>query len=136
MTNKNSRPLCIVGLFFFIVFVLLIILELPFSIFKFIGFFPVIIIFILMISGASASSGKSKWCKPEQLKFDHYNQQQVLIGTPSVVIHSFTNDVPSILIENYKPKEPVKPKALLCQFCETRIDEDARFCHQCGSMLE
>ena len=136
MSNKNSRPICIVGLIFFMVFVLFFILELPFSIFPFIGFFPVIVIFIIMISVASASSGRSKCCKPEQQKYDHYNQQQVLRGTPSVVRHSVTNDVQSILVEDYKPKEPVKPKALFCQFCGMRIDEDARFCHQCGSKLE
>lgn len=136
MKNNNSRPFPIVLVFFFIVFVLFFILELPFSIFPLIGLFPVISIFIVRISIASVSSGKSKCCKPERQKYDHYNQQQFLRVNPYIVRESVSNDVQTILVEHFKPIELTELKVLFCQFCGTRIDEDARFCHQCGSKLE
>jgi hypothetical protein len=77
MSNRNSGAGCIVGLLFFMAFGFFFILDVPFSIFPFIGFFPVIFIFIVIIVVAGASSGKSKCCKPGQKKYDQYSQQQV-----------------------------------------------------------
>ncbi|MHA1376027.1 MAG: zinc-ribbon domain-containing protein [Promethearchaeota archaeon] len=134
--NRNSRSGCIVGLLFFMVFVFFFILEVPFSLFQFTWFFPVIFIFIVIIAAAGASSGKPKCCKPEQKIYDHYLQQQVPRVNPYIVRRSVTNDVQTLLVEDYKPKEPTKLEALFCQFCGIRIDKDARFCHQCGSKLE
>jgi len=137
MSNRNSGSGCIVGLLFFMTFGLFFILDVPFSIFPFMGFFPVIFIFIVIIAAAAgASSGKSKCCKPGQKKYDQYSQQQVPRENPYIVRSSVRNDVQTSLVEVYKPIEPTKPKALFCQFCGTRIDKDASFCHQCGSKLE
>jgi len=134
--NRNSKSGCIVGLLFFMVFVFFFILEVPFSLFSFMWFFPVIFIFIVIIAAAGASSERSKCWKPEQKKYDHYLQQQVPRVNPYIMRGSVTNDVQTLLVEHYRPIEPTKLEALFCQFCGIRIDKDARFCHQCGSKLE
>ena len=136
MSDRNSESGCIIGFLVFMAFGLFFILDLPFSIFPFMGFFPVIFIFIFIIAVAGASSGKSKHCKPVQKKYDQYSQQQVPRVNPYIVRNSVRNDVQTFSVEDYKPIEPTKPKALFCQFCGTRIDKDTRFCHQCGSRLE
>ncbi len=137
MSNRNSRSEWIVVLILFIGFgPLLFILVQPFIIFLLAPFYPLIFISIFMIAAAYASSGKSKRCKPVQKKYDQYSQQQVPRVNPYVVRNSVRNDSQTLLVEDYKPIEPTKPKALFCQFCGTRIDKDARFCHQCGSKLE
>ncbi len=137
MSNRNSRSEWIVVLILFIGFgPLLFILVQPFIIFLLAPFYPLIFISIFMIAAAYASSGKSKRCKPVQKKYDQYSQQQVPRVNPYVVGGSVRNDVQTLLVEDYKPIEPTKPKASFCQFCGTRIDKDARFCHQCGSKLE
>ncbi len=137
MSNRNSRSEWIVILILFIGFgPLLFILVQPFIIFLLAPFYPLIFISIFMIAAAYASSGKSKRCKPVQKKYDQFSQQQVPRVNPYVVRNSVRNDSQTLLVEDYKPIEPTKPKALFCQFCGTRIDKDARFCHQCGSKLE
>ncbi len=136
MSNRNSGAGCIIGSLFFMAFGLFFILDVPFSIFPFIGFFPAILIFIVIIAVIGASSGKSKCCKPVQKKYDQDHSKQVPRVNPYIVRGSVRNDVQTLLVEDYKPIEPTKPKALFCQFCGTRIDKDARFCHQCGSKLE
>ncbi len=137
MSNKNSRSEWIVILILFIGFgPLLFILVQPFIIFLLAPFYPLIFISIFMIAAAYASSGKSKRCKSGEKKFDQSSQQQVPKANPYIVRGSVRNDVKSLLVEDYKPIEPTKPKARFCQFCGTRIDRDARFCHQCGSKLE
>jgi len=137
MSNRNSRSEWIVVLILFIGFgPLLFILVQPFIIFLLAPFYPLIFISIFMIAAAYASSGKSKRCKPEQKNCDQYSQPQVPRVNPYVVRNSVRNDVQTLLVEEYKPIEPIKSQALFCQFCGTRIDKDARFCHQCGSKLE
>ncbi len=136
MSNRNSGAGCLVGLLFFMAFGFFFILEVPFSIIQFMPFFPMILILIIIIAAAGASSGKSKRCKPGEKKYDQSSQQQVPKANPYIVRGSVRNDVKTLLVEDYKPIEPTKPKALFCQFCGTRIDRDARFCHQCGSKLD
>ncbi len=137
MSNKNSRSEWIVILILFIGFgPLLFILVQPFIIFLLAPFYPLIFISIFMITAAYASSGKSKRCKPEQKNYDQYSQQQVPRVNPYIVRGSVRNDVQTLLVEDYRPIEPIKPKARFCQYCGMRTDRDARFCHQCGSKLE
>ena len=137
MSNRNSRSGWKIGLIFFIGFgPLLFILVQPFIIFLLAPFYPLIFISIFMIAAAYASSGKSKRCKPVQKNYDQDHNKQVPRVNPYIVRSSVRNDVQTLLVEDYKPIEPTKPKALFCQFCGTRIDKDARFCHQCGSKLE
>ena len=136
MSNRNSGAGCIVGSLFFMAFGLFFILDLPFSIFQFIPFFPVIFIFIFIIAVAGASSGKFKHCKPVQKNYDQDHNKQVPRVNPYIMRGAVRNDVQTLLVEDYKPIEPIKPKALFCQFCGTRIDKDACFCYQCGSKLD
>jgi len=137
MSNRNSRSEWIVILILFIGFgPLLFILVQPFIIFLLAPFYPLIFISIFMIAAAYASSGKSKRCKPVQKNYDQYSQQQVPKVNPYIVRSSVRNDVQTLVVEDYIPIESAKPKALFCQFCGTRIDKDARFCHQCGSKLD
>jgi len=144
MSNKNSGAGCIVGALVFMVFGLFFIIEIPFSILpvifrvisSIIPYFPLILIFIFIIAVSGASSGKSKRCKPVQKNYDQDHHKQVPRVNPYIVRGSVRNDVQTLIVEDYKPIEPTKPKALFCQFCGTRIDKDARFCHQCGSKLE
>lgn len=135
MSNRNSGAGCIVGLLFFMAFGVFFIIDVPFSIFPFIGFFPVILIFIGIITVAGVSSGKSKRCKPVQKNYDQDLYKQIPRENPYIVRSSVRNEVQTLSVEDYKPIEPTKPKALFCQFCGTRIDKDAGFCYQCGSKL-
>ena len=124
MSNKNSGPGYIGGLFVIMIFMVFIILWTPFRIFPFIGFLPVMFIFIGIIGAVSASSAKANRFKPVQKKCDYYHQQQVPSVNPYIERNS-----------DYKPIESEKLKALFCQFCGTRIEEDDHFCHQCGSKM-
>ncbi len=136
MSNRNSGAGCLVGLLFFMAFGFFFILEVPFSIIQFMQFFPMILFLIIVIAAAGASSGKSKRCKPEQKNYDQYSQQQVPRVNPYIVRGSVRNDVQTLLVEDYRPIEPIKPKARFCQYCGMRTDRDTRFCHQCGSKLD
>ncbi|MBA7559517.1 hypothetical protein ES708_01132 [subsurface metagenome] len=137
MSNRNSRSEWKVVLILFIGFgPLLFILVQPFIISLLIPFYPMIFISIFMIAAAYASSGKSRRCKPEQKNYDQNHYKQVPRVNPYIVRGAVRNNVQTLLVEDYKPIEPIKTKALFCQFCGTRIDKDARFCHQCGSKLE
>ena len=138
MSNRKSGTGagCIVGSLFFMAFGFFFILDVPFSIFPFIGFFPVIFIFIVIIAVVGASTRKSKSCKPVQKNYDQDLHKQIPRENPYIVMGSVRNDVQTLLVEDCKPIEHAKSKALFCQFCGTRIDKDAGFCHQCGSKLE
>ena len=136
MSNRNSGAGCILGSLFFMAFGLFFILDVPFSIFPFMGLLPVIFIFIVIIAIAGASSGKFKSCKPVQNNYNQDLHKQIPRENPYIVRNSVRNDVQTLLVEDYKPIEPTKPKALFCQFCGTRIDKHARFCHQCGSKFK
>jgi len=137
MSNKNSESGCIIGFLVFMAFGLFFIFDLPFSISPLMGVFPMIFIcfFIFMIA-VGCTSGKSKGYKPVQKNYDQAYRKQVPRVNPYIVNSSVRNDVKTLLVEEYKPIEPIKQKALFCQFCGTRIDKDARFCHQCGSKLD
>ena len=54
----------------------------------------------------------------------------------NIVRNSVRNDSHTLLVEDFKPLESVKSKALYCQFCGTRRDKNAIYCYQCGSKLE
>ncbi len=134
MSKKDSGAGCIVGLLIFIVFGLFFTFKIPFMLSQFMSFFPVIVIFIFILGAVGASSEKSKHCKPIQ-NYQH-RQQLVPLVNPYIVRSSVRKDVQSLLVEEHKPIESTELKVLFCQFCGTRIDKDARFCHQCGSKLE
>ena len=131
--NRNSGSGCLVGLLLILVYGLLIICKVPFS---FIWMWPVIFCFITTILSIDYSSKGAKHYKPVEKNNDQVQHKQRPRVNPYIARSSVTNNVQTLLIEDYNPIKPAKPIALFCQFCGTRIDKDALFCHQCGSKLE
>jgi len=133
MSNNNSGSGCILGMLLILVYGLLVICKVSFS---FIWLWPVIFCFITTILSIDYSSKGANHYKPIEKNNDQVQYNQHPRVNPYIVRSSVTNNVQTLVVKDYKPRESTKPKALFCQFCGTRIDRDALFCHQCGSKLE
>ena len=138
MSRNNSGIGCIIGLIFFLGFGVFFSLGLsPFTFFRIMPFFPMIfVIFIIGIAGAaSASSRRSKrstYCSPKSHNQYQYYTPEVPRSNPYIVKTSSSSKVRPIYIED---AEPEKPKPNFCQFCGTKKDKNAIYCHDCGSKL-
>ncbi|MHA1376480.1 MAG: zinc-ribbon domain-containing protein [Promethearchaeota archaeon] len=133
MSNKNSGSGCVVGFLLILVYGLLIICNVPFS---FIWLWPVIFCFITLISSIDYSSWRANHYKSVKKNIDQDQHKQRPGVNHYIMKSSVKNDVQTLVVKDYKPIDPIKPKALFCQVCGTRRDKDATFCHQCGSKLE
>ncbi len=135
MSRNNSIIGSIVGLIIFLsIGVFFLFGSSPFFLFNFTPFFPMIIIIIIIgIAGAaSASSRRSTCCSPKSNNKYPYYPQEVPRANPYVVKSSSSSMVRPIYIED---TEPEKPKANFCQYCGTRKDRNAIYCHNCGTKL-
>ena len=138
MSRNNSIVGSIVGLIIFLGFGVFFLFGLsPFTFFSIIPFFPMIFIIVIIgIGGAvSASSRRSTCCSPKSYK--SYNQYQdyteeVPRSNPYIVKTSSSSTYRPIYIED---AEPEKPKGNFCQYCGTRKDKNAMYCHSCGIKL-
>jgi len=136
MPRNNSIVGSIVGLIIFLGFGVFFLFGLsPFTFFGIMPFFPMIF-FIIIIGGivgaASASSRRSSCCSPKSQNQYQYYSQEVPRTNPYIVKTSSSSTVRPIYIED---AEPEKPKAYFCQYCGTKKDRNAIFCHSCGSKL-
>ncbi len=135
MSRNNSIIGSIVGLIIFLGFGIFFLFGLsPFRLFNFIPFFPMIFVIIIIgIAGAaSASSRRSISCSPKSHNQYRYYTPEVPRSNPYIVKTSSSSTVRPIYIED---AEPEKPKGNFCQYCGTRKDKNAMYCHSCGIKL-
>ncbi|MHA1350008.1 MAG: hypothetical protein ACTSPZ_04115 [Promethearchaeota archaeon] len=140
--NNSGIGICIIGLIFFLGFgVFSSLRSSPFSLYNIMPLFPMIfIIFIIVIAGVgSASSKRSKHsknstcCSPKSHNQYQYITPKVPKSNPYIVKASSSSIIRPIYIED---NEPEKPKTNFCQYCGTRKDRNAIYCHSCGTKLE
>ncbi len=135
MSRNNSIIGSIVGLIIFLGFGIFFLFGLsPFRLFTFIPFFPMIFIIIIIgIAGAaSASSRRSTCCSPKFNNQYRYYTPEVPRSNPYIVNTSSSSTVRPIYIEDAEPEKLI---ANFCQFCGTKKDKNAIYCHDCGSKL-
>jgi len=135
MYRNNSIIGSIVGLIIFLGFGVFFLFGLsPFRLFTFIPFFPMIFIIIIIgiVGAASASSRRSTWCSPKSHNQYQDYTSEVPRSNPYIVKTSNSSAVRHIYIEGAKPEKPI---ANFCQFCGTKKDKNAIYCHDCGSKL-
>jgi hypothetical protein len=130
MANNFSEAGCIIPVLLIMVYGLLIISKVPFSIMWVIPIIICIISILFSVDYSSKGTKHYKTIKSNTVQ-DHYKRVNSNIVNNSVRTHT-----PSSFTKNSKPIKLAKPQALFCHFCGTRIDRDALFCHQCGSKLE
>ena len=138
MSRNNSTIGSLIGLIIFVGFGVFFLFGFsPFPFFRIMPFFPMIfVIFIIGIAGAASASSKrtrrSTCYPPKSHNQYHYNTQEVPRSNPYIDNTSSSSTVRLIYIED---AEPEKPKANFCQFCGTKKDKSAIYCHDCGSKL-
>ena len=135
MSRNNSIIGSIVGLIIFLGFGVFFLFGLsPFRLFTFIPFFPMIFIIISIgiVGAASASSRRSTCCSPKSHNQYQDYTSEVPRSNPYIVKTSNSSAVRHIYIEGAKPEKPI---ANFCQFCGTKKDKNAIYCHDCGSKL-
>jgi hypothetical protein len=140
--NNSGIGCCIIGLIFFLGFgVFSSLRSSSFSLYNIMPLFPMIfVIFIIVIAGVgSASSKRSKHskhstcCSPKAHNQYQYITPKVPKSNPYIVKASSSSMIRPIYIED---TEPEKPKTNFCQYCGTKKDRNAIYCHSCGTKLE
>ena len=133
MSNNFSGSGCIIPFLLILVYGGLIIFKATFSL---LWFLPVIFCFITTMLSIDYSSEGANHYKPVKKNNEQDQHKRRPRVNSYIARDSVRNDVHTLLVEDFKPIEHVKPKAFFCQFCGTRREKDAIFCHQCGSKLE
>ena len=129
----------LIGLIVFVGFGAFFLLRLsPFTFFRIMPFFPMIFIIIIIgIAGAASARSRrakhSTCCSPKSNNQYQYYTTDVPRSNPYIVKASSSSTVRPIYIDDV---EPEKPKANFCQFCGTKKDRNAIYCHSCGTKLE
>jgi hypothetical protein len=140
MADNVAEAGCIIPVLLIMVYGLLILSKVPFSIFWII---PIVICLISIVFSVDYSSKGNKHYKTIESKTvqDHHKRVNSNIVNNSVKTHT-----PSSSQIKSKPIKLAKPQALFCHFCGTQIDLDTRpikltklhalFCHQCGTQID
>jgi len=138
MQRNNSIVGSIIGLIFFFGFGVFFLFGLsPFTFIGIMPFFPMIFIIVIIgiVGAASASSRRSTCCSPKSNKscnkYQNYSEE-VPKSNPYIVRTSSSPTVRPIYIEDAEPEEQ---KANFCQYCGTKKDKNAIYCHSCGIKL-
>jgi len=138
MPRNNSIVGSIVGLIIFLGFGVFFLFGLsPFTFFSIMPFFPMIFIIVIIgiVGAVSASSRRSTCCSPKSYKSNNqyqYVTHNVPRSNPYIVKTSSSSMYRPIYIED---AEPEKPKSNFCQYCGTKRDKNAMYCHSCGIKL-
>lgn len=134
MPRNNSVIGSIVGLLVFVgigAFFLLGITP-----FRFLNFFPLLpVIFVIGIMGIAAATSvrRSNYCESKPYNQNQYYTREAPRSNPYVVKTPSSSTVRPIYIED---SEPEKPIGNYCQYCGTKKDRNATFCHNCGTKLQ
>jgi len=135
MPRNNSIVGSIVGLIIFLGFGVFFLFGIgPFTFFSIMPFFPMIFIIVIIgiVGAVSASSRRSICCSPKSNNQYQYVTPEVPRSNPYIVKTSRSSTYRPIYIED---AEPEKPKTNFCQYCGTRKDKNAMYCHSCGIKL-
>ncbi len=132
----------LIGLIIFVGFGAFFLLRLsPFAFLRIMPFFPMIFIIIIIgIVGAASARSRRSGCFSQKSHNQHqahnqyqYTTQEVPRTNPYVVKALSSSTVRPIFIDDV---EPEKPKTNFCQYCGTKKDRNAIYCHSCGSKLD
>ena len=137
MSRNNSTIGSLIGLIFFLGFGAFFFLGLsPFSFFSFIPFPIIFVIIIIGIVGAASASskhsGRSTCCSPKSHNQYQSYSQEIPRTNPYIVKASNSSTVRPIYIEDAELEKPI---ANFCQYCGTKKDRNALYCHSCGTKL-
>ena len=139
MPRNNSIIGSIVGLIIFLGFGVFFFLGLsPFTFFSIMPFFPMIFVIVIIgiVGVASANSRRSthsNCCSPNPNNQYQYVTPEVPRSNPYIVKTSNNSMYRPMYIED---AEPEKPKTNFCQYCGTKRDKNATYCHSCGIKLQ
>ncbi len=133
MSNNFSGSGCLISSLLILVYGFLIICKVPFSL---IWLLPVILCVITTFLSIDYSSMGAEHYKHVKNKNDQDQHKRRPIVNSNIARNSVRSYANTLLVEDIKGLEPVKSIALYCQFCGTRREKNAKFCHQCGSKLE
>ncbi|MFX1417540.1 MAG: zinc ribbon domain-containing protein [Promethearchaeota archaeon] len=96
--------------------------------------FLMIIVAISIIAAAMSRSPK----KPYESTFNSYqsqSQEQNHYKNPYRVQNSIQTQPEEFIYKEIKQEKPVDLVINFCRYCGEKADRDAKFCHQCGSIL-
>jgi len=133
MSKIQADSGCVIGFLMTLIYVLLIITRVPFSI---MWILPVIFCFITLLIAEDPSSDEKKHNKALE-KIINQNQE-----LQSSSIESYISEMPirdrvhTVLIDDFNVIDPSKSEANFCQSCGKRRLKTARYCYNCGSKLE
>lgn len=133
MPNNFSEAGCLIPVLLIMVYGLLIICKVPFSL---IWIIPIIFCLITTLISIDYSSMGAKHYKPVKKNNDQDQYKRRPRANSNIVNNSVRTHTRPSSAKNSKPIKLAKPQALFCHLCGTRIEIDALFCHQCGSKLE
>ncbi|MHA1671616.1 MAG: hypothetical protein ACTSV5_13740 [Promethearchaeota archaeon] len=133
MSIINSESGCVVGFLMIMVYALLIICKIPFSL---MWFLPVIYCFITTISSLDNPPKKANHYKTKKKNSDQDQHEKHPRVNSYIERSSVKNDIHTLVVDEFTPIETSQPKALFCQFCGTQRAKGAIYCFQCGAKLE
>ncbi len=135
MPRNNSIVGSIIGLIFFLGFGVFFLVGLsPFTFTSFMPFFPMIFIIVIIgiVGVASTRSRRSTCCSLKSNNQYQDSTPEVPRSNPYLVKTSGSYAVRPIYIEDVEPETAIPN---FCQYCGTRKDKNASYCHSCGSKL-
>ena len=136
MPRNNSIIGSIVGLIMFLgIGVFFLFGSSPFFLFNFTPFFPMIIILIVIGIAGAASASRRRSTVSSTWKNNHYQSysQEITRSNPYIAKTPSSSTVRPIYIEDDEPEIPITN---YCQYCGTKKDRNAKFCHNCGTKLQ
>jgi hypothetical protein len=97
------------------------------------GFLIFIVIIGVIASSMSTPSNKANedYIKPYQYQPQERTQQY----NPYKIRNSIQNQAEDPIYEEVEQNIPIISDINYCRYCGSKIDRDARFCHQCGIKL-
>ena len=134
MPRNNSVIGSVVGLIVFVGIGVFFLFGIsPFRFLNIFPFLPIIFIIIIMGIAAVTSAKRSSCCAPKPYNQNRYYTQEFPKSNPYNIKTSSNSVVRPIYIDD---TEPEKPMTNFCQFCGTKRDNSAKYCHNCGTKLQ
>lgn len=133
MSKIKSDSGCIIGFLMTLIYILLIITSVPFSI---LWVLPIIFCFVTLLIAEDQSLDGNKHNKALKRIIDQNQKLQ------SSRINSYVRETPigdhkhALLIDDFYAIESLKSEAKYCQSCGKRRIKTARYCSVCGAKLE
>ena len=133
MSKIKTDSGCVIGFLMTLIYVLLIITSVPFSI---LWVLPIIFCIVTLLIAEDQSSDEKKHNKALRSIIDQ-NQKLQSSRIDSYVRETSIGDHGHVLlIDDINTMEPLKSEAKFCQSCGKRRLKTAKYCYKCGSKLE